>query len=72
MLNAVSKPLLKLTERYLPEPYIFVLLLSVVVFVAFIVFEQQSPLAVAQQLGGSFSMQMLLVLLTGFMQALWR
>ncbi len=28
MLNAVAKPLVKLVERYLPDPYIFVLLLS--------------------------------------------
>jgi short-chain fatty acids transporter len=75
MLNAVAKPLVKLVERYLPDPYIFVLLLSLLVFVAAIVFEQQSPLAVAQQWGDgfwgllSFSMQMLLVLVTGFMLA---
>jgi short-chain fatty acids transporter len=75
MLNAVAKPLVKLVERYLPDPYIFVLLLSLLVFVAAIVFEQQSPLAVAQQWGEgfwgllSFSMQMLLVLVTGFMLA---
>lgn len=75
MLNAVAQPLVKLVERYLPDPYIFVLLLSLLVFVAAIVFEQQSPLAVAQQWGDgfwgllSFSMQMLLVLVTGFMLA---
>ena len=75
MLNAVAKPLVKLVERYLPDPYIFVLLLSLLVFVAAIVFEQQSPLTVAQQWGDgfwgllSFSMQMLLVLVTGFMLA---
>ena len=75
MLNAVAKPLVKLVERYLPDPYIFVLLLSLLVFVAAIVFEQQSPLAVVQQWGDgfwgllSFSMQMLLVLVTGFMLA---
>lgn len=71
MLNAIAKPLVKLVERDLPDPYIFVLLLSLLVFVAAIVFEQQSPLAVAQQWGYgfwgllSFSMQMLLVLVTG-------
>jgi short-chain fatty acids transporter len=75
MLNVVAKPLVKLVERYLPDPYIFVLLLSVLVFVAAVVFEQQSPLVVAQQWGDgfwgllSFSMQMLLVLVTGFMLA---
>ncbi|MBU1621705.1 MAG: TIGR00366 family protein [Gammaproteobacteria bacterium] len=75
MLNFIAKPLVKLVERYLPDPYIFVLLLSVLVFVAAVVFEQQSPLVVAQQWGDgfwgllSFSMQMLLVLVTGFMLA---
>jgi short-chain fatty acids transporter len=75
MLNIIAKPLVKLVERYLPDPYIFVLLLSVLVFVAAVVFEQQSPLLVAQQWGDgfwgllSFSMQMLLVLVTGFMLA---
>lgn len=75
MLQAITKPLVKLVERYLPDPYIFVLLLSLLVFVAATVFEQQSPLTVAQQWGDgfwgllSFSMQMLLVLVTGFMLA---
>ncbi|HEX5791752.1 MAG TPA: TIGR00366 family protein, partial [Rheinheimera sp.] len=46
MLNAAAKPLVKLVERYLPDPYIFVLLLSLVVFAAAVLFEQQSPLAV--------------------------
>ena len=75
MLNAAAKPLVKLVERYLPDPYIFVLLLSIVVFVAAVLFEQQSPLQVLQIWGDgfwgllSFSMQMLLVLVTGFMLA---
>ncbi|WP_027669488.1 short-chain fatty acid transporter [Rheinheimera baltica] len=75
MLNAAAKPLVKLVERYLPDPYIFVLLLSIVVFVAAVLVEQQSPLQVLQYWGDgfwgllSFSMQMLLVLVTGFMLA---
>ncbi len=75
MLNAAAKPLVKLVERYLPDPYIFVLLLSIVVFAAAVLFEQQSPLQVLQYWGDgfwgllSFSMQMLLVLVTGFMLA---
>src|SRR5690606_23381554 len=53
----------------------FVLLLSIAVFTAAILFEQQSPLAVLGYWGDgfwgllSFSMQMLLVLVTGFMLA---
>lgn len=75
MLNAAAKPFVKLVERYLPDPYIFVLLLSTVVFAAAVLLQQQSPLQVLQYWGDgfwgllSFSMQMLLVLVTGFMLA---
>ena len=75
MLNAAAKPLVKLVDRYLPDPYIFVLLLSIVVFAAAVLVEQRSPLQVLQYWGDgfwgllSFSMQMLLVLVTGFMLA---
>lgn len=75
MLNAAAKPFVKLVERYLPDPYIFVLLLSIVVFAAAMLVQQQSPLQVLQYWGDgfwgllSFSMQMLLVLVTGFMLA---
>ncbi|MEO3877527.1 short-chain fatty acid transporter [Rheinheimera fenheensis] len=75
MLNAAAKPFVKLVERYLPDPYIFVLLLSIVVFAAAVLLQQRSPLQVLQYWGDgfwgllSFSMQMLLVLVTGFMLA---
>jgi len=75
MLNAAAKHLVKLVERYLPDPYIFVLLLSIVVFAAAVLFEQQSALSVLMYWGDgfwgllSFSMQMLLILVTGFMLA---
>ena len=75
MLNAAAKPFVKLVERYLPDPYIFVLLLSIVVFTAAVLLQQHSPLQVLQYWGDgfwgllSFSMQMLLVLVTGFMLA---
>ena len=75
MLNAAAKPLVKLVDRYLPDPFIFVLLLSIVVFAAAVIVEQQAPLQVLQIWGDgfwgllSFSMQMLLVLVTGFMLA---
>ena len=75
MLNAAAKPFVKLVERYLPDPYIFVLLLSIVVFAAAVLLQQQSPLQVVKYWGDgfwgllSFSMQMLLVLVTGFMLA---
>lgn len=75
MLNTAAKPFVKLVERYLPDPYVFVLLLSIVVFAAAVLFQQQSPLAVIGYWGDGFwgllgfSMQMLLVLVTGFMLA---
>jgi short-chain fatty acids transporter len=75
MLQRLSRPAVKLVERYLPDPYIFVLLLTIVAALAAMLFEQQSPLAVMQYWGDgfwgllSFSMQMLLVLVTGFMLA---
>lgn len=43
MLNKAAKPLVKLVDRYLPDPYIFVLLLTLLVFVAAMMVEQQSP-----------------------------
>ena len=75
MLNRAARPFVKLVERYLPDPYIFVLLLTLVVFAAAMLIEQQSALTVVEQWGDgfwgllSFSMQMLLVLVTGFMLA---
>ncbi|MEC8639565.1 MAG: TIGR00366 family protein [Pseudomonadota bacterium] len=75
MLNRASKPFVKLVERYLPDPYIFVLLLTLITLVFAVVIQGQSPLTTVQQWGDgfwgllTFSMQMLLVLVTGFMLA---
>ena len=75
MLQRLSRPAVKLVERYLPDPYIFVLLLTIIAALAAMLLEQRSPLAVMQYWGDgfwgllSFSMQMLLVLVTGFMLA---
>ncbi|WP_346796293.1 TIGR00366 family protein [Halomonas sp. Bachu 37] len=75
MLKAISKPAVKLVERYLPDPYIFVLLLTLIAAIAAIAVERQTPLAVLRFWGDgfwnllTFSMQMLLVLVTGFMLA---
>ncbi|MCB1371095.1 MAG: TIGR00366 family protein, partial [Rhodobacteraceae bacterium] len=40
MLAAVSKPLVRLVDRYLPDPYIFVLILTLVVFLAAVLIER--------------------------------
>lgn len=75
MLNRASKPFVKLVERYLPDPFIFVLILTLVTLAAAVIVEQQSPATVIEQWGSgiwgllTFSMQMLLVLVTGFMLA---
>jgi len=75
MLNRASKPFVKLVERYLPDPFVFVLLLSLITFLAAVVIEQQTVMSVITIWGNgfwgllTFSMQMLLVLVTGFMLA---
>lgn len=75
MLNKAAKPLVKLVDRYLPDPYIFVLLLTLVVLIAAVVAEHKTPLEVINYWSDgfwtllSFSMQMLLVLVAGFMLA---
>lgn len=75
MLNAAAKPFVKLVEKYLPDPFVFVLILTVLVMGSAIVVEQQPVTAVLKQWGGgfwgllTFSMQMLLVLVCGHMLA---
>ncbi|OEY65362.1 short-chain fatty acid transporter [Marinobacter sp. X15-166B] len=75
MLANLAKPLVKVVDRYLPDPYIFVLLLTIVVFVAAMLVEQKTPLEVVNYWGNgfwallTFAMQMLLVLVAGFMLA---
>lgn len=75
MLSKIASPFVKAVDRYLPDPYIFVLLLTIVVFAAAVAIEGQSPTQVLEQWGGglwgllTFSMQMLLVLVSGYMLA---
>ena len=75
MLNRASRPLVKLVDKYLPDPYIFVLLLTLLVFAAAMLGQQKTPVEVLGYWGSgfwnllSFSMQMLLVLVAGFMLA---
>lgn len=75
MLAKVSRPLVRLVDRYLPDPYIFVLLLTLIVMLAAVAIEGASPVAVVRMWSDglwdllAFSMQMLLVLVTGFMLA---
>ena len=75
MLRILSRPATRLMERWLPDAFIFVLILTLIAAIAAMVFEKQSPLAVMQMWGDgfwallSFAMQMLLVLVTGFILA---
>lgn len=75
MLNFISRPLVRLVDRWLPDPYIFVVILTLVVMIAAMGVEGHSPMAVVQMWGAgfwellSFAMQMLLVLVTGYMMA---
>ena len=75
MLAHAVKPLVRLVDRYLPDPYIFVLILTLIVMVAAMAIEGHGPIAVIGMWGDgfwellAFSMQMLLVLVTGFMLA---
>ncbi|WP_249690344.1 short-chain fatty acid transporter [Stappia sp. WLB 29] len=75
MLRALSRPAVVLMDRYLPDPFIFVLLLTIIAAAAAMLFEGAGPIAVVEMWGDgfwgllSFSMQMLLILVTGFILA---
>ena len=75
MLKGLSRLLVRLVERYLPDSYSLVIILTVVAMLAAMVFEGCAPLAVVRMWGDGFwsllqfSMQMLLVLVTGYMMA---
>jgi short-chain fatty acids transporter len=75
MLQRLSRPAVRLVERWLPDPYVLVLLLTLVAAAAAMLVERQAPVEVLRAWGGgfwnllAFSMQMLLVLVTGFMLA---
>ncbi len=64
-----------LVRRYLPDPFVIVLLLTVAVFVAGLAFTDAGPVALTQYWGEgfwdllTFAMQMMLVLVTGFILA---
>lgn len=75
MLTRLSRPAVRLVERWLPDAYLFVLVLTVVAALAAMAVERTAPLELLRIWGGGFwdllgfSMQMLLVLVTGFMLA---
>lgn len=75
MLNAISRPMVRIVDRYLPDPFVFVVVLTLVAGLAAMGIQGSSPLEVVSVWGDgfwsllSFSMQMLLVLVTGYMMA---
>ncbi|AYM85326.1 short-chain fatty acid transporter [Pseudoalteromonas agarivorans] len=75
MLNKIATPFTKLVERYLPDPFIFVILLSLITLLSASIFTPATHIEVINAWGSgfwnllSFAMQMLLVLITGYMLA---
>lgn len=75
MLNFLSRPMVRLIDRYLPDPFVFVLVLTLFAGITATLTQNSSPLQVVTMWGNgfwsllSFSMQMLLVLVTGYMMA---
>ncbi|TMP55714.1 TIGR00366 family protein [Pseudoalteromonas sp. S1612] len=75
MLNKVASPFTKLVERYLPDPYIFVIMLTIITLGIANLATPATTLEVITSWGSgfwnllSFAMQMLLVLVTGYMLA---
>ncbi|BBN80268.1 short-chain fatty acid transporter [Pseudoalteromonas sp. A25] len=75
MLYRVTRPISNLVERYLPDPYIFVLLLTLIVLaLASLVTPFSAVEAITTWGNGfwkllTFAMQMLLILLAGYMLA---
>lgn len=75
LLKAIIRFSNNLMQRYLPDPYLFVVLLTLVVFILGLIFTASSPIEMVQFWGDGFwgllefSMQMVLVLVTGHVLA---
>ena len=75
MFKSITRFSVRLVERYLPDPYIFVVILTLVAGVAAMWSESKTPMEVINIWGNgfwgllSFTMQMLLVLMAGYMLA---
>ena len=66
----------RIMQRWLPDAFLFAVILSVVVFICGMLFQQQTPVQMANHWGGgfwkllSFSMQMVLILVLGHVLAM--
>lgn len=75
MFKLLSRWSVKLVERYLPDPYIFVVLLTLITGIAAVAVERKTPMQVVTMWGDgfwgllAFTMQMVLVLVAGYMMA---
>jgi short-chain fatty acids transporter len=75
MLQRVTSMSVRLVERWLPDPFVLVLLLTLLVFAAGMLVEGQTPVAMIEHWGNGFwsllqfSMQMVLILITGWVLA---
>lgn len=75
MFYRLTRPLTHLVERYLPDPYVFVLLLTLIVLILASTVTPFTPIDAINAWGQglwtllTFAMQMLLVLLSGYMLA---
>lgn len=75
MMRGLTRASVGMVERYLPDAFVLVLMLTLVVFAAGMVVEGQGPIAMATYWGEgfwdllTFSMQMVLILVTGFVVA---
>ncbi|MBS4174212.1 TIGR00366 family protein [Bacillus sp. FJAT-49736] len=71
MVGSVTKFFTKIVERYLPDPLIFAMILTLIVFILSATITPSTPMDVVQMWGDgvwgllAFSMQMALVLVTG-------
>ncbi|MBY6058484.1 short-chain fatty acid transporter [Leisingera daeponensis] len=75
MIQGITRASVSMVERYLPDAFVLVLMLTLAVFGAGMLIEGHGPVAMAQFWGEgfwnllSFSMQMVLILVTGFVVA---
>jgi len=75
MIRKLTKFFVRLVQRYLPDPFLFAVVLTFVVFLMGIIINKQSPVDMVKYWGEgfwnllTFSMQMVLILVTGFVLA---
>ena len=71
MIKKMTSGCIKLVQRYLPDPFLFALILSAIVFILGIALNGETPLSMVQHWGAgfwgflAFSMQMVLVVVLG-------